>query len=151
MLSFHHEKFIAPGKAWREGTCLSTDTKPGMYLEHFYVLTKDETFQSGKTYYTENDGEYSVASVTPGEAVTADTYYEDLYEPTHDAIFDSDKIYYKLTDGSYEDVEVGAGDAVCLTDSMANGSRLIEIDDSKIFHYDADSDTWTEWGADSNA
>ena len=41
-----------------------------------YTLTTDTTFASGKYYYTkdEND-EYTLAEVTVGEAVPADTYY----------------------------------------------------------------------------
>ena len=151
MLSFHQEHYIAPGKAWREGVCLSTDTKPAQYLEHVYVLTKDTTFQAGKTYYTESDGVYSSATVTEGEAVTPGTYYEYVYEPTHDAVFSGDKTYYKKSGNSYNSASVTAGQAVCLTESMANGSRLIEIDDSKVFHYNASADTWVEWEAASNA
>ena len=40
-----------------------------------YALTADATFQAGKNYYVENDGEYTLAEVTAGEAVPADTYY----------------------------------------------------------------------------
>ena len=45
----------------------------------FYTLTKDTKFVSGKTYYTKSSETYSVASVTPGSSVTADTYYEKHY------------------------------------------------------------------------
>lgn len=41
-----------------------------------YVLTEDETFQDGKTYYTTDGTTYTAATVTTGEAVTAETYYE---------------------------------------------------------------------------
>lgn len=45
-----------------------------------YALTEDTTFTEGKTYYTRTGTEgayvYSIAAVTAGEAVTADTYYE---------------------------------------------------------------------------
>lgn len=40
-----------------------------------YALTTDETFQEGKAYYTEDDGVYTLATVTAGEAIPADTYY----------------------------------------------------------------------------
>lgn len=43
-----------------------------------YRLTSDETFKQGKTYYTLAEGVYSVASVTVGQSVTANTYYEDI-------------------------------------------------------------------------
>lgn len=45
----------------------------------FYALTKDTKFVAGKTYYTKSSDTYSAASVTPGGAVTADTYYEKHY------------------------------------------------------------------------
>ena len=45
----------------------------------FYALTKDTKFVAGKTYYTKSSEIYSVASVTPGNSVTADTYYEKHY------------------------------------------------------------------------
>lgn len=46
----------------------------------FYALTKDTKFVAGKTYYTKSGETYSAASsVTPGSAVTADTYYEKHY------------------------------------------------------------------------
>lgn len=41
-----------------------------------YLLTEDTTFQSGKTYYTLSGGTYTAATVTVGNAVTANTYYE---------------------------------------------------------------------------
>ena len=48
-------------------------------LEEFavwtYALTTDATFVAGKNYYTEADGVYTLAEVTAGEAVPADTYY----------------------------------------------------------------------------
>ncbi|MDE8718672.1 N4-gp56 family major capsid protein, partial [[Eubacterium] siraeum] len=46
----------------------------------FYALTKDTKFVAGKTYYTKSCETYSAASsVTPGSAVTADTYYVKHY------------------------------------------------------------------------
>ena len=45
------------------------------YATWSYALTADETFQAGKNYYTEDDGVYTLAEVTTGDAVTADTYY----------------------------------------------------------------------------
>ena len=45
----------------------------------FYALTKDTKFVAGKKYYTKSSEKYSAASVTPGSAVTADTYYEKHY------------------------------------------------------------------------
>ncbi len=40
-----------------------------------YGLTTDATFAEGTAYYTEADGVYTLAEVTVGEAVPADTYY----------------------------------------------------------------------------
>ena len=40
-----------------------------------YALTTDTTFAAGKYYYTEDDGVYTLAEVTAGEAIPADTYY----------------------------------------------------------------------------
>lgn len=40
-----------------------------------YALTTDTTFVADKNYYTEADGVYTLAEVTAGEAVTANTYY----------------------------------------------------------------------------
>ena len=31
------------------------------------------------------------------------------------------------------------------TEGMANGSRLIEMDTSKLYLFDADNETWREW------
>ena len=42
-----------------------------------YELTTDTTFETGKHYFTKNeDGTYTEAEVTVGEAVPADTYYK---------------------------------------------------------------------------
>jgi len=40
-----------------------------------YVLTADATFATNKNYYTLADGVYTLAEVTAGEAVPAETYY----------------------------------------------------------------------------
>lgn len=45
------------------------------YITWQYALTTDATFVAGKNYYTEADGVYTLAEVTAGEAVPADTYY----------------------------------------------------------------------------
>lgn len=41
-----------------------------------YALTTDETFQEGSNYFTEENGEYTLAEVTPGDPIPADTYYK---------------------------------------------------------------------------
>ena len=45
------------------------------YATWEYALTADTTFAEGKRYYTEADGVYTLAEVTAGEAVPAETYY----------------------------------------------------------------------------
>ena len=40
-----------------------------------FALTTDGTFVADKNYYTESGGEYTLAEVTAGEAVPANTYY----------------------------------------------------------------------------
>lgn len=40
-----------------------------------YALTTDTTFAAGKNYYTKDGDVYTLAEVTVGEAVPADTYY----------------------------------------------------------------------------
>lgn len=69
--------FAAPDLATRNLDYRTTfyvyDAAP--FVTWHYALTTDETFQEGKKYYTEEDGEYTLAEVTAGEAVPADTYY----------------------------------------------------------------------------
>ena len=43
-----------------------------------YYLTYDTVFEEGKTYYTEDDGEYTEANVNEGDPVVVNTYYEKL-------------------------------------------------------------------------
>lgn len=46
------------------------------YATWEYALTTDETFADGKYYYTKDENDaYTLAEVTVGEAVPADTYY----------------------------------------------------------------------------
>ena len=85
---------------------------PTAYYEDLYELTTDETFQDGKTYYTESGGVYSVASVTPGDAVTPDTYYEHSYVLTEDATFEDGKSYYTLSGTTYSEATVTPGETV---------------------------------------
>lgn len=40
-----------------------------------YALTTDTTFAAGKNYYTEADGVYTLAEVTAGATIPANTYY----------------------------------------------------------------------------
>lgn len=45
------------------------------YVTWSYALTADATFAEGKQYYTESDGVYTLAEVTAGASVPANTYY----------------------------------------------------------------------------
>lgn len=45
------------------------------FAEWTWALTADDTFQNGVNYYTESGGEYTLATVTVGDAIPADTYY----------------------------------------------------------------------------
>ena len=45
------------------------------YVTCSYALTTDTTFQTGKNYYTESGGEYTLAEVTTGASIPANTYY----------------------------------------------------------------------------
>lgn len=37
------------------------------------------------------------------------------------------------------------------TDGVGNGSAFVEMDTSKIYFFDSDSQTWLEWGAESQS
>lgn len=54
-------------------TSYAYDIEP--YATWEYALTTDTTFDAAKYYYTKNGDEYTLATVTAGEAVPADTYY----------------------------------------------------------------------------
>lgn len=88
------------------------------YHTHAYVVTTDETFQNGVTYYTYEGGVYTAAEVTVGDPVTSDdpevvlpTYFVDQYTLTTDAYFVG-TAYYQEADGEYTQVAVKAGE-VC--------------------------------------
>ena len=90
-----------------------------------YALTADATFQEGKTYYTKDGDTYTAATVTAGEAVTADTYYERSAVPvpayyvqtrpyalTTDTTFTEGKTYYNKDGDTYTPATVTAGEAI---------------------------------------
>lgn len=76
-----------------------------------YVLTSDETFQDGVTYYTLVDGEYVEAEVTVGEAVPANTYYVagQVYVQAEDGTFQQGVTYYTKVEGEYVEAPVMTG------------------------------------------
>ena len=88
------------------------DAVPAIYYEDLYTLTADETFATGKTYYTLADGVYTAAEVTAGEAVPEDTYYEHSYVLTGDAAFVDGKTYYTKSGTTYTAATVTAGEDV---------------------------------------
>lgn len=85
------------------------------YATWEYALTADATFAADKHYYTwGEDGTYTLAEVTAGEAVPA--YYvqtgEDAYERVDTGVFAADVTYYTLDDGVYTAAEVAVGETV---------------------------------------
>lgn len=80
----------------------------------FYSLTKDTKFVAGKTYYTKSSDTYSAASVTPGGAVTADTYYEKHYTAIFSTLVIGSHAYAvtDVTGGGLEHIikQLGYGD-----------------------------------------
>ena len=103
---------VTTGEAVTADTYYELQAVPAIYYEDHYQLTEDETFQDGKTYYTESGGVYSAATVTPGEAVTANTYYEHSYVLTADTAFIENKAYYTLSGTTYSAATVTAGETV---------------------------------------
>lgn len=89
---------------------------PAYYVQtHPYALTTDTTFTEGKTYYTKNeDGTYTAATVTVGEAIPADTYYEQTtaYVQTMDATFHDGVTYYTKSGSEYVEATVTTGASI---------------------------------------
>lgn len=81
------------------------------YYKDGYVPAADTTFQSGTTYYTEEDGVFTEAAVTTGEAVTADTYYV-AGKVRATGVFEAGTTYYTKDADVYTEATVTAGDAI---------------------------------------
>lgn len=87
------------------------------YYTHAYVISNDEVFQDGTTYYTVSGGIYTPAEVVPGEPLAPEgvepvpVYYVDEWTLTADTRFVGTR-YYKEHDGVYEQVAVKAEDTV---------------------------------------
>lgn len=81
------------------------------YYKDGYVLTADTTFQDGTTYYTEDEGVFTEAAVTTGEAVAADTYYV-AGKVRATGVFESGTTYYTKSGDTYTEAAVTAGDAI---------------------------------------
>ena len=88
---------------------------PAYYVQtHPYALTKDTTFTDGKTYYIKGeDGTYTPATVTVGEAVPADTYYEQTtaYEQAA-GTFENGVTYYTKSGTEYTEAVITIGDPI---------------------------------------
>lgn len=82
-----------------------------LYATWSYDLTKDTTFAEGKTYYTEEDGEYTPAAVTAGDPVPP-VYFTRAYVLTEDETFQTGKTYYTESGGEYTAADVLPGDPV---------------------------------------
>lgn len=81
------------------------------YYKDGYVPAADTTFQDGTTYYTEEDGVFTEAAVTTGEAVTADTYYV-AGKVRATGVFEAGTTYYTKDADVYTEATVTAGDAI---------------------------------------
>lgn len=87
------------------------------YYTHAYVISNDEVFQDGTTYYTVSGGIYTPAEVIPGEPLAPEgvdpvpVYYVDEWTLTADTRFVGTR-YYEEHDGVYEQVAVKAGEPV---------------------------------------
>lgn len=81
------------------------------YYKDGYVLTADTTFQDGTTYYTEEDGVFTEAAVTTGEAVAADTYYV-AGKVRATGVFEAGTTYYTKSGDTYTEAAVTAGDTI---------------------------------------
>ena len=114
--------FFKDGDEYAEATVIPGDPVPvypgaaipTAYYTHSYVLTEDETFASGKTYYLLPDGTFQsaeAAEVTSGDAVTG-SYYEDKYTLIEGGTFAAGTVYYTKSGSAYTAAEVTAGDAV---------------------------------------
>ena len=79
------------------------------YYTRSYALTTDATFQEGTVYYTKSGTVYTPATVTPGAAVTANTYYVDVWTEAK-GFFVGTKVYHTKSGDTYTPVAVMAGD-----------------------------------------
>lgn len=76
-----------------------------------YAATSDDAFVENKKYFTEDDGEYTLAEVTAGQPAK---YYEKAisYSLTADETFQEGKTYYTESGGEYTEATVTPGEAV---------------------------------------
>ena len=102
--------FVEDDGEYEQAAVKGGEAVPVFYKDE-YTLTEDATFQENKTYYTEDGGVYSEATVTPGDAVTAETYYEHSYVRVTGE-FEQNVAYYTKAGDVYSAATVTPGDAV---------------------------------------
>ena len=113
---------VTAGEAVPADTYYEQTTVPvPAYYKDGYVLTADTTFQDGTTYYTEEDGVFTAAAVTTGEAVTADTYYV-AGKVRATGVFEAGTTYYTKSGTEYTETVVTTGDPI---PAYYNHSKLI--------------------------
>jgi len=86
-----------------------------------YHLTYDTVFQEGKTYYTEDGGDYTEAGVTEGDPVPVNTYYEKL--PDEDCL---------LTDDDHISGATFAGHITAVSGHALVGPAADAMDEAKL-------------------
>lgn len=104
-------------------------------------------FASGKKYYTETDGEYTLAEVTAGNPAI---YYEQgiTYALTADTTFQDGKTYYTKDGDNYIAAEVTVGDTVTADTYYEQTYTYTQTEDTEFVdgktYYTSDGTTYTE-------
>ena len=107
--------YTKDGDIYSQAAVKAGDPIPCYYVgEPGYVLTTDTVFVEGTTYYTKSGNEYTVAEVTVGAAVTANTYYVlgTVYKQTTDETAVSGTTYYAKSDNVYSPVMFTVGSEI---------------------------------------
>lgn len=107
--------YTKDGDIYSQAAVKAGDPIPCYYVgEPGYVLTTDTVFVEGTTYYTKSGDEYTVAEVTVGAAVTANTYYVlgTVYKQTTDETAVSGTTYYAKSDNVYSPVMFTVGSEI---------------------------------------
>lgn len=107
--------YTKDGDIYSQAAVKAGDPIPCYYVgEPGYVLTTDTAFVEGTTYYTKSGDEYTVAEVTVGAAVTANTYYVlgTVYKQTTDETAVSGTTYYAKSDNVYSPVMFTVGSEI---------------------------------------
>lgn len=107
--------YTKDGDIYSQAAVKAGNPVPCYYVgEPGYVPTTDTVFVEGTTYYTKSGDEYTVAEVTVGAAVTANTYYVlgTVYKQTTDETAVSGTTYYAKSDGVYSPVVFTVGSVI---------------------------------------